>query len=227
MRFRWVVFLLLTLLGLVACLPQLGTSKTPNIGFRFGERILVEPFETVGEWDTYNLQGLSIDVDEGVYRIQSELEAYVWGQHSIASGDIVIDVKVEQLSSYNHNGYGVMCRANRTNNGRGYYFLISGDGQVSIRWGDGQRAVHPIVRWTPSSVVKRGQARNQLRIVCIQDYLALYVNGELVAQAQDNRTHSGDIGLVAVLPTENSIDITFDNLIVWDAELSINSVDSE
>ena len=155
MKFRWIHLLLITLVGLVACLPQLSTSKTPRFGFRFGERLFEESFDAIGEWDTYNLQGLSMTVEEGVYRIQSELHAYVHGQYPIDSENIVIDVEVEQLSSYNHNGYGVMCRANRTNNGRGYYFLISGDGQVSIRWGDGQRAVRPIVQWTPHSAVKR------------------------------------------------------------------------
>lgn len=102
--------------------------------------------------------------------------------------------------------------------GDGYLFLIQGSGSYAImrsRGGD----VRPLVDWTPSSTIHIGPDSNRLRAVCIDDYLAFYVNGEFMAEVTDDEYTSGQIGLVASASNRLGIRVEFDNLQVSEASL--------
>lgn len=186
------------------------TASAPHL--TLGELLYHDSFDNADDWDAYNLQGLTIGIDDGVYRINTTLQAYVWGLNRISHEDIIIDVDARQLSDYRRNAYGLMCRASPQNNGNGYYFLVSADGYYSIRRGEG-RAVNPLVEWEYSDVIVQNRGLNQLRVVCDGAYLALYVNGQFLASVEDGLYHYGFVGLVAALPNDDGeARITFDNL---------------
>ena len=210
---RWLFPMMLLL---AACMP----AKT-GVPFARGDLLVSETFERAGGWDTYDLEGFSLQVANGMYHLQSTLIAYAWGLNTDYDlpENVVIEVEVEQLSEEKDNAYGIMCRANVANTGRGYYFLISGDGQYSIRRSDG-RSVNALVSFEYSPVIRQGVSKNTIRAVCIDDYLALYVNGELLADVRDNFFHEGHVGLAGALPqTTGAIELHYDNLKIWEGRL--------
>ena len=101
-------------------------------------------------------------------------------------------------------------------NGNGYLFLIQGTGSFAIMRASG-RDVQPLVNWTASDAINRGQARNELRAVCVGDYLAFYINGQFVGDATDNAYAAGQVALLASAATRLGATIEFDNVVVSEA----------
>lgn len=104
-------------------------------------------------------------------------------------------------------------------NGDGYLFLIRGNGSFAILRSS-ERTVTALVNWTPSDLINQGPARNQLRAVCMGDYLALYINGEFAADATDDSYSSGQVGMAASASGRLGAVIEFDNLVISEAEAS-------
>jgi hypothetical protein len=111
-----------------------------------------------------------------------------------------------------------MCRAAPANNGDGYYFMISGDGMYTLRRGS-QDQVGALIEWTYSDAIQQHTSINRIRSVCIDDYLALYINGQFVAETHDSYFIRGYTGLTAAVPEGGEVDVTFDQLKIWSAEL--------
>ncbi len=193
----------------------------PSAEYTLGEVTLSEDFSNPKAWEYFvdESAGLNLQVTDGAYRIRLGDSGYLWGLNDQNQSDVVLEITANQLSTHENNAYGIMCRANTSNNGDGYYFLISGDGFYSISRGEGED-VNPIVDWTESSAVNKGADSNTLRAVCIGDYLALYVNDQFVADARDTAYSSGYAGLTAAAFEEGDIDVTFDNLTIWQASLA-------
>jgi hypothetical protein len=103
------------------------------------------------------------------------------------------------------------------NNGDGYLFLIEGTGRFAIMRSRG-RNVTPLVDWTASSTIKSGPAKNTIRAVCMGNYLALYINGEFMADTSDDTYNKGQIGLVAAAANRLGNQVEFDNLSVYEAK---------
>jgi hypothetical protein len=120
-----------------------------------------------------------------------------------------------------------MCRVNAE--GEGYAFLISSDGfgaiAAVIKGSSERGSLNLIDEWSENDAINPGQSENTIRAVCIDDYLALYVNGEFVGDVEDERfADSGQAGLIAGLLVENpdeagEVIIEFDDLRVSTAEL--------
>jgi hypothetical protein len=184
-------------------LPGIGTVTVSNM--------LVEAFDQMEAWESYNsASGAQLGVENGIYRIFSANPGYVWGLNSQEYADTVTEVQVTPLTSFQDIGLGVMCRADASNNGDGYYFMISANGYYSIRIGRGSD-VAPLVDWSLSPAVKRGVDNNTIRAVCLGNQLAMYVNDQLVANIVDNTYSSGFTGLTAAA-SDNGVDVSFDNL---------------
>ncbi len=210
-------FLAALLLAGCSALPR---QPTPSARYRYQELLLDERFDSGEAWRSYaGGADLWLGVADGAYRIDLRGKRYVWTQHEQRASNLVIEVEARQLSTYDHNAYGVACRLDPANRGRGYFFLISGDGFASIRWSDG-RSLAAIVRAFPSQHIQQGAARNRIRVICSGDYLALWVNEEFVAEARDKRAASGAIGLAGVMNyAGRRLRVDFDNLRVWSAGL--------
>jgi hypothetical protein len=99
--------------------------------------------------------------------------------------------------------------------GDGYLFLIRGNGSFAILRAR-ERTITTLVNWTASSLIKQGPARNQLRAVCLGDYLALYINGEFAGDATDDSYSSGQVGMAASASGRLGAVIEFDDLTVYE-----------
>jgi len=191
-------------------------EKLPSVGYRYLDLIADETFDSIGDWRTYDGgDNLYMTVADGVYRINLSQRQVVWTQAPIQHDNAIIEATVTQRSDDNYNFHGIACRLNASNNGRGYYFLISGDGDYTIRWNNGQ-SLDDIIPATPSSAIKTGQATNNIRAICIDDYLGLWINDEFVAEAYDKKSSKGVVGLSGVVNREGrSLSVEFDDLKVW------------
>jgi hypothetical protein len=205
---------ILVALLIAACKPR------PTGQYALGDVLLEEDFSQSFAWENYTDPDLQVDfrVEEDVYRARAHDGGFMWTLNSQAHMNVVMQVDTQQLSDYANNAYGVMCRAAPTNNGNGYYFLISGDGNYTIRRGATDQ-VGALIKWTYSDAIQQGKSINRIRAVCIDDYLALYVNGQFVAETRDSYFSRGFAGLTAAVPEGGDVDVTFDQLIIWSAEM--------
>jgi hypothetical protein len=150
-----------------------------------------------------------------VYFVTSTAEEQImWGLANQSFSDVVIEVDAMQVSapSNDNNAYGVMCRV-QTNGKDGYMLRISGDGYSSIhKVVDGNLEV--LVDWAESEAIRQGNAMNRLRAVCDGSAVALFANGELVAEARDTTFTDGDIALTATTFEDEATEVHFDNLVV-------------
>jgi len=101
-------------------------------------------------------------------------------------------------------------------NGNGYLFLVQGNGSFSIQRSEG-RVLTPLVDWRQSDKINRGTVPNELRAVCVGDYLAFYINGEFVGDAIDDTFTEGQVGLMGATVSTTQVEIAFDNLVVSEA----------
>ena len=213
-----VVGCLLLLAGACCAVEQVvAPAPSPAQGYRYLELLLEDDFADGGGWRDYAADELFLGVEDGAYKIDFVGRKYVWTQGDSHYTDVVVEADFEQNSEYDHNAFGLACRLDPANSGRGYFFLISGDGYASIRWSNG-RSLEPIAEARPSQHIKRGEASNRVRTVCVGDYLALWVNDEFVVEARDKRASAGTVGLVGVMNYAGQrLTVTIDDLKLWRA----------
>ena len=212
---RWIIQCALgCALSLAACSP-----RQPSQAFTVGALLDESRFESPLDWESYSDPsiGAAGAVADGVYRIDINDGGFMWALHDRSEADVVVEVETTQFSDYRDNAYGVMCRADPSANGNGYYFLISGDGYYSIRRGVG-REVRDLVPFTYSDAIRRDKDFNRIRAVCLGDYLALFVNGVLLDEVRDDLYGAGTVGLTAAVPDGGDVSVTFDNVLIFTAQ---------
>jgi len=138
----------------------------------------------------------------------------IWGEDESTPypslKNVVIEVEAQPRAGDEDNWYGVMCRVGA--DGSGYAFLIGADGFWSIAVSDG-RSLDTLEEWRQSDTIKKGNSRNIIQAYCVDDYLALYVNGEFVGDHRDNELNTvGGFAVVAGGIEENVVTVVFDNL---------------
>lgn len=183
-----------------------------------GDNLLDESFARKSAWSAYSTTGYSAAVVDGRYRMQADEGDFLWALNDEMHTDVVIQVEVEQLSTDDTTIYGVMCRADPEDDGDGYYFAIGGIGYYSIYTFDGGE-MNILVDPTTSRVVNAGQDENVFTIVCVGEYLAMYLNEELVAEIEDDTFSEGMAGFSTFGVDGVTTDIVFDNLTIWEASM--------
>ena len=164
----------------------------------------------VGDYDTG-----SVGYKSGAYFVTSAGDGNtMWGVANRSFDDLFIEVDTTQISSpaNNNNDYGVVCR--EQGDGAGYYMLISGDGYYAILVKAAGRDFEPLVDWTQSDIIRQGNATNHIRAVCDGSTLALFVNGQRLATAEDDTFSRGDIALTATSYEDEPTEMHFDSLVV-------------
>jgi|GEM_PF-621768 tRNA A-37 threonylcarbamoyl transferase component Bud32 len=179
-----------------------------------GDVLLIDGFgDPTSGWDATEYEDGSVGYRDGTYFVATLTEdRMVWGGARQNFADVVVDVDTTQVSAptNNNNAYGVACRLQPDYDG--YLLRISGDGFYAIhRITDGQ--FQPLVQWTASDVIHRGNSSNHIRAVCHGPQLVLIVNGQVLAQAEDTAYTSGDIALTATSFEAQPTEVRFDNLV--------------
>lgn len=192
------------------------TLKLPNNRIVTGTLVKVEPFNQQNAWEEYSSpKGVELAVEDGVYRMFTMNEGYVWGLNNQQHDNVIVEAEITPMSAdATDNAFGVMCRADESNNGDGYYFMIKGDGYYSISVGVGNE-IKPLVEWQPSKAIRAGIDKNRMRVVCAGNNLALYVNDELMIETQDTTYSRGYTGLSIAAAPNSSSDVAFDNVAIY------------
>ncbi len=208
------IFLLLLLL-LAAC------STAPAEDVATQEMLLQTDFVDAAAWtESVDAEaGTAVEINENGYQLRSETVRYVWGFSQDKYDDVVLETAVRQYSAEPNNAYGLVCRAPSSQSGNGYYFLISGDGLISIRKVD-RGLSSPIVDWTPHGAVRQGQRSNTLRAVCAGTYFAFYVNDQLVGEGEDGRFTGGHVGFAASGSEDGAVQVGFTQFSIHAAQIS-------
>ncbi len=220
--------LLLLIFLLAACGQEAGRDEKD---LQRGAILYTIDFEADTAFETGNFSDTdssrpfasTLTIQNGGYQIQhsAKSSSYIWGQGGDSVQEVDIEVEAQFVEGSADNFYGVMCRVNE--NSEGYIFLISSDGYGAIARTDG-RSLSFLADWREHEAIKKGKITNKIRAVCVDDYLALYVNGKLVVDIEDDElSETGQIGLAAGILTETreetEVSVTFDNLVVREASL--------
>lgn len=195
-------------------------AAKPTHDYRTGDVLLDEDFTQSFAWEAYEdaALGTVLRVEDGSYHMTTSGGSYIWGLNAQVHGNVMIETQSTQRSDVDDNAYGVMCRADPNNDGGGYYFLISGDGYWSIRVKRTDE-VRSLVDFTRSDAIHTGRSINTIRALCIDDYLALYVNDTFVGETRDDTYATGFAGFVIAASEQGGVDIAFDRVRIVEASL--------
>jgi hypothetical protein len=164
-------------------------------------------------WDRFTSAEGTMDYDGSGYRfLVNALQANFWSTPGKSFRDVRMEVDVAKLSGPDENRIGLLCRFVENNY---YFFMVSSDGYYTIGKYVGGNAIQlgqSEMQFDPS--INTGLAVNHLRADCDGNSLTFYVNGNLVAQAQDADFVEGDIGLLAGTFAQPGVDVIFDNFVV-------------
>ena len=191
-----------------------------------GEELFTVGFDAPGTWEegAYPADAPTsmLTIEEGRYQIDHRAggsSSFTWGAGGEDYQDVLVEVNTEQLSTEDDNLYGVACRLAENSDGsqNGYALLISGDGHYGIATIKND-TLNFLLEWHQSDAIQQGQATNTIRAVCVENYLAIYANGEFLGDVTDNTyLRPGQVGLVAGVTRDSAVRITFDDLAGYSA----------
>jgi hypothetical protein len=215
-----LIFILLVIIALilVACGGK-DEAEHETRDFVINEQAALNlAFDDPTQFETGIFDGdASLAIEGGQYIIRTSNPSgasYLWGtSNTTLLKNVVIETQATSDGGEQDNWFGVMCRVDDTNSG--YAFLISADGFWSIAKADGQRGLEFLEAWQESSEIHKGDESNTIQAYCVDDYLALYVNGKFVGDHIDNSFNDvGAVGLLAGGAEGNEVEVRFENLLV-------------
>jgi hypothetical protein len=210
------------------------SDDEPNKSVTQGDELLSVTFDEPGTWEEGSFPAgdeptSTLAIREGRYQIDHQAvedTSFIWGEggSEILGEDaenVIIEVQTEQLSAEKDNIYGVLCRLGEDSRGAtGYALLISGDGHYGIAELRSNNLSF-LLDWHQTDAIHQGEATNTIRAICVDDYLALYVNDTFLGDVTDNMYYrSGPVGLLAGVTKGETVSIAFDNLAVYEGMLS-------
>jgi hypothetical protein len=211
-----MVLLVGIVLGLAAC--DGSEEKTPGSknGTSRPNAVFEDDFASPDSgWETWaDANGSFVAYQNGGLRILVKDKQFdYWSRPGKRFVDAHIEVDAIKLAGPNDNDLGLICRYQDRNNF--YAFLVSSDGYAGIlKVDEGKYRVISGTQLNASGNVKQGEALNHLQADCIGQSLALHVNGQVVAQAQDAGFAAGEVGVIAGTNATPGVDIFFDNFVV-------------
>lgn len=205
---RLAPLILSLILGLVGC--SRGNESQLPVGVLFQD-----DFTDGSNWILETDLAASAAVLDGqLLVVVDQANLITWAElEELRFDDFVLDVEATQVAGPDNNSYGVIFRMRGPS---AYYrFDISGDGYFAFSRlddEDGGRWVWITDDWLESSAIRTGASTNQIKIVARGATFEFFVNGQKVAQAEDDTYRSGAIGLDAGAFHEPGVQIAFDNL---------------
>jgi len=181
-----------------------------------GEIMFEDHFDDTGSgWVRWEETGGGTDYVDGVFRIWvDEVLTDYWSTSGHDFGDVRISVSTFKAAGPDDNDFGIVCRYQDNDNF--YAFLISSDGFAGIlKMEDAERTMLEQEGMVSTDAITQGAATNEVTAECVGDHLALYANGELVADVRDSTFVSGDVGLIAGTFEEGGVEIHFDDFFVY------------
>lgn len=211
---------------IAACGEAAEPLPEPSVGYELGEILLQTSFDDAGGFNTIGVDTLSFGALQfgpsgGEFQAIAPGGGYIWTLNNQTHSNVVMELTTEVLTPEDPRAiYGIMCRAHPTDNGIGYYFLFRGDGYFGIRRGTGEQLL-PLVNWTQHPAIRTARNEvNRLRIICVEDYLALYINDQFAGEARYDWLREGRTGFALNGAQDTIIGVAYDDLTIWEATLT-------
>ena len=210
----------LTLLLLVAALLLNGCSSS---GWSFDKLPWLEPGEVIFQddfsdqstgWEKvnspYELKGYSAD---GYLISVKTPNSRAWSVADLPLTDTEIQVQTQKMSGPEDTNFGLICRYRNKDNF--YSFLISSDGYYGImKVENGVETLLGSDQFTYSEQINRGDAINQIAVICIGNELSLSVNDLLLRTVEDTSFPTGKVGMIVETRTEGDAAVIFSDFSV-------------
>jgi TIR domain len=180
-------------------------------------------------WEDTGSERAGGHFNNGAYRVLAEPDSDGDGRgaqpknansvYPSAPPNLIIEVEAQRTAGGQDTWYGITCRAAANSGNPAYEFEI-GNGRVNI--GKVDASGYQLLKGVDTSTVDAG-AKNSLSANCDGDkeqtyvYLALWVNGEKVAEVTDkNPLPAGTVGLFVFAGpnADAAVEAEFDNLVV-------------
>jgi hypothetical protein len=164
-------------------------------------------------WDsTSGYDGYSNYKDDGYRIFVDDINKDAYSNPGLNFSDIIIEVEATVMGGPELNDYGVICRLKDDN---AYYFILSSTGNYIIakRTTTGQDNLS-IGELPGGKAALKTDGPNLIRAECVGSRLALFLNGQAVAETTDEELKSGDVGLFAGTFETPGTDVLFDNFVI-------------
>lgn len=176
-----------------------------------------DDFEDSGSgWDVDKYAELERGYRSGVYFIElHQPHWFTWSTPGKRASDVIVEADVRLAGGEGDGHFGIVCRYADADNF--YYFAISPDGYYAIlKRTDGVFKVLTGDGMLPNQAIKTGEELNSLMVVCREEKLSFYVNGERVGEVIDGTHRKGEFGLGAGSGPAGNMRVEFDNFrVTW------------
>jgi hypothetical protein len=217
---RFVGVLLVVLLAACESQPLSMQERGPTRSVVTSDQYTLYDFFDAGSWDIFTIadgQARFSVADGTLEGYVTADRGYIMSTNHASHTDVLINATVRQTQGLLGNGFGVVCRADEQ--GNGYYFLLSSDGEFTISVGTPARdQLFELVPWQYHSVIRQGFYENTIRAACAGNYFAMFINDVFVAEAFDDEFTAGELGVVIGAVGQPAA-ARFDNILVRDAIL--------
>lgn len=161
----------------------------------------------------------AIDFNNGLMELTGLQAIDGWRLTYKKFGDAYLEMTVDSGSCLPKDRYGVIVRVpNSSQANRGYLFVFTCGGNFAIRKWDGpSNAMTNLVNWKANAAIKSGANQtNRMGVKLEGSKLALYANGVLVGEAQDDTWSAGVFGIFAGSHESNEYTIKVDEISYWE-----------
>jgi hypothetical protein len=208
--------LILSILILTGCadLPILPIFPEPT-QVPSGTQLFADDFSKVpGGWGVAESPSAAVSYERGGLRILvSQPYTYAWSVAGKRFNDTHLEVTVTRLDGPANNLIGLVCRYQERS--LFYLMFISSDGYYGIAKYSGES--YQLIgadQLQFTSVVNPQNNRFSIQADCTGNQLRLYVDDQLLMQAQDDELTTGDVGVFAGAYDRPGVDIVFDDFLV-------------
>lgn len=214
-KIYWLLAFILTV-GVTACTSNAPTISEDEIDIDSATTQLFNFDTSAGGFEVGQFGESSIELLNGSYQITSFSDTanhYLIGQNSdIALKNVIVEVTVNIIDGAENNWFGVVCRVGTEETG--YALLISSDGFWSIakvRQTGSRQFLDYLQDWRENDNIQQDEP-NTITAYCVEDYLALYVNGEFLGDYEDDDLDDvGGVGFLAGGVQGDRVTVAFDN----------------
>jgi len=203
---------------LTATVPPLPTSD-PRYGLNLAAPSYRDDFSSNLTWVGPNFEGALNVWDDGRLRATDYVpDSFLWWSTTkpdIDAGNVYTEVTGEIGECSGKDSYGIAVRVESEHRNSGYAFEISCDGAYRLRKLF-SGSIQTLIEWTPSVHIRSGTGEmNRLGFLAEGTTLAVFVNGDLLAEVEDSAFFSGNYGLYANAVETPGLTVHFDDFELW------------
>jgi hypothetical protein len=191
---------LMLLIGLILLSGCLGTSQPFKDDFS----------DPASGWGAASHETYVRGYQQGRYLFQVDVPRwFVWATGGRNYEDVRLSALVRS-SGLSDDHFGLLCRYTEE---QFYYFALSSDGYYAIFRRDPEGVLLPLTgkAMLRSPAIHTDGTDNRIVATCAGSMLALYANGELVAQVDDEVLSKGDVGMAAGTISAGGAMVWFDD----------------